>query len=270
MIPPERGMTPPVLAPPKTKIRLAAKIDIKSDRVIKGVRMEGLRIVGKPAELCRRYYQDGIDELILIDTVASLYERNHLTELVSEVAEEVFIPLVVGGGVRTLDDLQKLFRAGADKVAINTHAVRRPELLREATAMFGAQSVVLSVHAKRRAGGRWEAYCENARQPTGLDVIEWVKRAVDLGAGEVLLASIDSDGTMQGMDVELCRAVSERVSVPVIASGGAGSVEHLAACVSSSCVSAVAVGALLHFNRASVADVKRGLLQRGIAVRWDT
>lgn len=249
------------------KIRLVAKIEVKGERVIKGVHMEGLRIVGAPAELCRRYFHAGIDEIVLIDTVASLYERNHLAELVSEVAEEIFIPLVVGGGLRTVQDLQTMFRAGADKVALNTHAIRRPELLREAAAMFGSQSVVLSVQAKRVAAGRWEAYCENARQPTGLDAVEWAARAADLGAGEILLSSIDMDGTMRGMDVELCRAVSEAVPVPVIASGGAGSAGHLAECALGSRVSAVAVGAVVHFQRATVAGLKEELARRGIGVR---
>jgi len=250
------------------KIRLAAKIDIKGGHVIKGVHMEGLRVVGSPAVLCRQYSREGIDEIILIDTVASLYGRNHLAELISEVAREIFIPLVVGGGVRTLEDCRRLFRAGADKIAINTHALARPQLLGEAAAIFGSQSVVLSVHAKRREGW-WEAYCENARQPTGRNVLEWIKDAVRAGAGEVLLSSIDQDGTMQGMDVELCRTASAAVSVPVIASGGVGTAAHAAACAADTRVSAVAVGAAFHFGRETVGTLKRGLLERGIGVRRD-
>jgi len=249
------------------KIRLVAKLEIKGRHVIKGVHMEGLRVVGDPAALCRRYFHDGIDEIVLIDTVASLYERDYLVELISQVADELFIPLVVGGGLRTLEDLRRVFRAGADKVAINTQAVKSPVFLREASAVFGAQSIILSVHAKQRARGGWEAYCENARQPTRLDVVDWVKQATAFGAGEILLSSIDADGTMRGMDRELCRVVSESVAVPVIASGGVGSSEDIVSCVKQSRVSAVAVAAALHFQRESVQTLKGGLRASGIDVR---
>ena len=249
------------------KIRLIAKIDIKGPNVIKGIRMEGLRIVGEPATMSKKYFYSGIDEIILIDSVASLYGRNTLAEMISDVSKEILVPLVVGGGLRSIEDCHKILAAGADKLAINTHAVKFPSFITQAALAFGSQCIVLSVHAKREKDGIWMAYCENGRQPANMDVLTWVKKAVDLGAGEILITSIDNDGTMSGFDVPLYREISSKLNVPIIASGGAGTVKHIIDCVESTRVYAVSLGAMLHFNINTISNIKNDLQNNGIKVR---
>lgn len=256
---------PPFQASETTR-RVIARLDIKAPNLVKGIHLEGLRVMGDPREHALRYYEQGADEILYLDIVASLYERNSLADLVERTASEIFVPLTVGGGVRTVDDVYKLLRAGADKVAINTGAVRNPALISEASRIFGSQCIVLSVEAKRRREGGWEAYTDNGREHTRLDVCEWVKRAVDLGAGEVLVTSIDQEGTKKGFDLELVRALGPAVSVPVIACGGAGTVAHVAE-VAAASADAFAVASLLHYNLETVASLKRGLAERGVAVR---
>lgn len=257
-------------SPPADGIRLPrrviARLDIKGPNLVKGIHLEGLRVIGDPAEHAVRYYREGADELLYIDIVASLYERNNLVEVVSRTASEIFVPLTVGGGVRKVEDFTQLLRAGADKVAINTAAIRRPELIGEASRMFGSQCVVLSIEAKRRPQGGWEAYTDNGRERTGLDVLEWARRAVDLGAGEVLLTSVDAEGTRKGFDLELVRALGPVLPVPVIACGGAGSIEHVADGIDQG-ADAVAVASLLHYKTESIGSLKAGLAARGIVVR---
>jgi imidazole glycerol-phosphate synthase subunit HisF len=248
-------------------IRLIARLDVKGANLIKGIHLEGLRVVGDPNELARRYYEAGADELIYMDVVASLYGRNSLTDIVRHTADEVFVPLTVGGGVRSVDDVELLLRSGADKVAVNTAAVARPELITEIARRFGSQCAVLSVEAKRQAPGRWEAYTDNGREHTGLDVVEWVRRAVQLGAGEVLLTSVDREGTRRGFDVDLVRAVSEAVDVPVIASGGAGTLEHLVEVVRAGAADAVAVADAIHYDRFTFTQMRAALADAGFEVR---
>lgn len=203
-------------------IRLIARLDIKGANLIKGVHLEGLRVIGAPNENAKRYYEQGVDELIYMDCVASLYGRNHLGDIVRAAAENIFVPMTVGGGIRSVDDATQILRAGADKVAVNTAAVANPQLITEIVRRFGSQCMVLSIEAKQVGPERWEAYTDNGRERTGLDVIEWVKRGVAMGAGEVLLTSVDREGTRKGFDIALVRAVTAEVSVPVIASGGMG------------------------------------------------
>ena len=246
--------------------RVIARLDIKAPNLVKGIHLEGLRVIGDPAEHAVWYYQQGADELIYIDIVASLYERNNLTDLVARTASEIFVPLTVGGGVRTVADVQGLLRAGADKVAINTGAVRRPELITEAARSFGSQCVVASIEAKRRPQGGWEAYTDNGREKTGLDVIEWAQRLVDLGAGELLLTSVDMEGTRKGFDLELIAALGPKLPIPVIACGGAGTIDHVAQAVRGG-ADAVAVAALLHYKTETIGSLKAGLAASGIVVR---
>jgi cyclase len=248
--------------------RLIARLDIKAPNLVKGIQLEGLRVMGDPAEHALRYYADGIDELLYVDIVASLYERNNLSDLVAKTASEIFVPLTVGGGIRSVDNIHTLLRAGADKVAVNTGAVRRPELIREAARSFGSQCVVLSIEAKRRPGSddRWEVFTDNGREHTDLDVVEWAERAVELGAGEVLLTSVDREGTRRGLDLALVRALGPRLGVPVIACGGAGSVAHVAEAFGAG-ADAVAVASLLHYKTETVRSLKTGLSARGIEVR---
>lgn len=247
--------------------RIIARLDIKAPNLIKGIRLEGLRKLGDPNEFARRYYEMGIDELLYMDCVASLYERNSLTDVVRYTAQNIFIPFTVGGGLRTLDDIEAVLRAGADKIAINTAALRRPQLISEAARRFGAQCIVLSIEAKRRGNGSgWEAYTDNGREHSGRDVVDWAKQAVALGAGEVLLTSVDREGTRKGMDNELIAAVSNELSVPVIASGGVGSTAHMLAGIQHGS-DAIAVADLLHYQRISLAEVHQELREAGLSIR---
>jgi cyclase len=237
-------------------LRLIARLDIKGPNLIKGVHLEGLRVIGSPNEYAQRYYQQGADELIYMDIVASLYGRNNLSDIVQKAAENIFIPMTVGGGIRSVEDATHLLRSGADKVAVNTAAIANPGLITEIARRFGSQCMVLSIEAKQVAPGRWEAYTDNGRERTGVDVVEWVKRGVSLGAGEVLLTSVDREGTRKGFDVELVRAITGCVSVPVIASGGMGTPEHLLDVVRRGEADAVAMADILHYGRATVGEIR--------------
>jgi cyclase len=248
-------------------IRIISRMDIKGPNLIKGIQLEGLRVIGDPNQYAVKYYEAGVDEIVMMDIVASLYGRNSLTEIIKRAAKDVFVPMTVGGGLRSVDDVREMLRAGADKVAINTAVVKDPSLITAVSNRFGAQCMVLSIEAKRESPGKWQAYTDNGREHTGLDVLEWAKRGVELGAGEILLTSVDREGTRKGFDTELVRAVSRAVPVPVIASGGMGSLEHLVDVVRQGEASAVAVADNLHYNRSTVGDLKRGLTERGITVR---
>lgn len=248
-------------------IRLIPRLDIKGQNVIKGINLEGLRVMGDPHEFARRYYDQGADELLYIDVVASLYGRNSLHDIIQRAARDLFVPLTVTGGIRSVDDVRKILRAGADKIGINTEATKRPELIREVSRMFGAQCMVLSIEAKRVAPGRWEVYTDNGREKTGLDVVEWAQRGVELGAGEILLTSVDREGTREGFDIDLVRAVTSVVSVPVIASGGMGKPEDFQAVVRGGGADAVAMADILHYRRSTIADIRASARSAGIHVR---
>lgn len=250
-----------------TCTRLIARLDVKAPHLIKGINLEGLRKIGDPAEFALRYYEQGIDEIIYMDIVASLYERNSLGELVSRTTQDVFIPITVGGGIRSVEDVEAMMRFGADKVAVNTAAIRRPEMIREIAQIFGSQCMVISIEAKQTANDRWEAYTDNGREKTGLDVLEWAKQAVEMGAGEVLLTSVDREGTRKGFDLELTRAVSDAVSVPVIASGGMGSVSDLEDVICEGHADAVAMADILHYNRMPFEEIRADVLKAGLVVR---
>jgi imidazole glycerol-phosphate synthase subunit HisF len=248
-------------------VRLIARLDVKAPKLIKGVHLEGLRVIGDPNEYARRYYEGGADELLYMDIVASLYERNSLADIVERTTRDVFVPITVGGGVRSVDDARRLLRAGADKVAINTAAVKRPELITEMARTFGSQCMVLSIEAKREAPGRWEAYTDNGREHTGLDAVAWARRGAELGAGEILITSVDKEGTRKGFDLELTRAVSAAVQIPVIASGGMGSPEDLVDVVRDGGADAVAMADILHYGRAHLSEIRAAALAAGLAVR---
>lgn len=248
-------------------LRLIARLDVKAPFLIKGVHLEGLRKLGDPQDFAMRYYQAGIDEIIYIDAVASLYQRNTIVDLVRSTARDIFIPLTVGGGVRSSEDVRALLRAGADKVAINTAVVHNPELIRGVAEKFGSQCMVLSIQAKRGPSGAWEVYCDMGRERTGLDVVEWARRGVELGAGEVLLTSIDNEGTRKGFDIDLVRAVSDSVPVPVIASGGMGSADHLIEVVRAGHADAVAMASVLHYQHLSLPEIRAAVAAAGIPTR---
>ncbi len=247
--------------------RLIARLDIKGPNLIKGVHLEGLRIIGSPQDYASAYYHQGADELIYIDCVASLYGRNSLDDILLNAARNVFIPMTVGGGVRSIEDVTRLLRCGADKVAVNTAAVANPGLITEIARQFGSQCMVLSIEAKRKGVDRWEAFTDNGREETGLDVIEWVKRGVDLGAGEILLTSVDQEGTRKGFDVALVEAVTTKVPVPVIASGGMGTPAHLVDVVHRGGADAVAMADILHFKRSTIPKIRDEVRQAGVHVR---
>lgn len=249
------------------KKRIIARLDVKNDDIIKGIHLEGLRKVGKPNALAKKYYDAGIDEIIFIDAVAAYYDRNSLSEIIYAACKDVFVPITVGGGVRNIEDIKKALNAGADKVAINTQAVKEPDFIQQASKVFGSQCIVLSIEAKKVSDEHWEAYTDNGREPTGLDAVEWAKKGCELGAGEILLTSIDAEGTKKGFDESLNTAVSDAVSIPVIASGGAGEVEHISSLLKHSSVSAVAIASLLHYELSDVEDIKGQLIIHGHKVR---
>ena len=248
-------------------IRLIARLDIKGPTLIKGVHLEGLRVIGDPQEYARRYYEQGADELIYIDVVASLYGRNKLTDIVSRAARDVFVPMTVGGGIRNVEDVTDLLRAGADKIAINTGAVQRPELISDVARRFGSQCMVLSIEAKQTGPGRWEVYTDGGREKSGLDAVEWAKRAAGLGVGEMLVTSIDREGTRKGFDVALTAAISQSVDVPVIASGGYGEIKHLVDVVNEGGADAVAIADAVHYNRTTLGEIRTAARAAGILLR---
>jgi len=229
-------------------IRIIPRLDIKGPNVVKGIHFEGLRVVGRPELFAKRYYEMGADELIYIDCVASLYGRNSLEEIVHRASTNVFLPLTVGGGIKTLEDIRRLLRAGADKVAINTAAIRNPEFIREASNAFGAQCIVISVHAQHRENGYFECLTDNARETTGKDVYQWIKQAEELGAGEILLTGINMEGTGRGYDIELIHKAAEFVNIPVIASGGAGSPEDVLEVIQEGKADAICAASLFHYG----------------------
>jgi cyclase len=248
-------------------LRLIARLDIKGPNLIKGIHLEGLRVIGAPNEHALDYYNQGADELIYMDVVASLYGRNHLGEIIKSAAKDIFIPMTVGGGIRSIEDVKEILRVGADKVAINTAAVANPKLITEVARQFGSQCMVVSIEAKRVGTDHWEVYTDNGRERSGQDVVEWAKLCVSNGAGEVLLTSVDKEGTRKGFDVELVKAVSSIVNVPVIASGGMGTPEDLLSVVVEGGADAVAVADILHYKRAEISDIRAVALQAELGVR---
>lgn len=251
------------------KIRLIARLDVKGSNLVKGIQLEGLRKLGDPNHFAREYYEQGIDELLYIDIVASLYNRNNLSDIVRKTVQEVYVPVCVGGGLRSVEDVRAILTAGADKAAINTAAVKRPELISEVAAAFGSQCMVLSIQAKRSGPGRWEAYYDNGRAHSGYDVVEWAKRGVELGAGEILLTSVDNEGLQRGMDLELIRAVSQAVDVPVICGGGVGCAADAVAGAQAG-ADAIACAAVLHYGKETVSGLKTALRAAGVEVRYES
>lgn len=229
-------------------IRLIPRLDIKGPNLVKGVHLEGLRVLGKPEDFARHYYESGADELCYMDAVASLYGRNSLLEIVERTSKEVFIPLTVGGGLRTVDDIRAVLRAGADKVSVNTAAVRRPELIREASRAFGSSTIVVSIEVMRRPDGFCEAYVDYGRQKTGLNAFDWAKTAAELGAGELVVTSIDREGTGKGFDLDLVRRIAGSVPIPVIAHGGCGGVRHVEEVILAGRADAVSLASVLHYS----------------------
>ncbi len=248
-------------------IRVIARLDIKGPNLIKGIHLEGLRVLGDPHDFAEKYYKEGIDEIVYIDIVASLYGRSKLTEIVKNAAKDVFVPMTVGGGIRTIDDVRDLLRAGADKVAISTAAVENPNLIRDVSRIFGSQCMVLSLEAKKQTDSDWEVYTNSGRERTNINAIDWAKQVEQLGAGEILLTSIDAEGTRKGFDLDLIKSITNVVNIPVIASGGMGKSQDLIDAVNIGGVKAVAMADILHYERDSVLGIKKAMYQNNIPVR---
>lgn len=248
--------------------RIIPCLDVTEGRVVKGTNFINLRDAGDPVELARIYDKAGADELVFLDITASSDNRKTMIDVVRRTAEEVFIPFTVGGGIRTVEDMKLMLRAGADKVSVNTSAIQRPELISEGAEKFGTQCIVVAIDARATGKpGQWEVYIHGGRTPMGLDVVEWAQRAEELGAGEILLTSMDCDGTKAGFDLELTRAVAERVNIPVIASGGVGNLEHIADGLTLGKADAALAASIFHFGEYTIAETKDYLRERGVVVR---
>jgi len=247
--------------------RIIPCFDVKEGRVVKGTKFVNLRDAGDPVELAALYDKEGADEVVFLDITASHEKRDIIIDLVARTAEQVFIPFTVGGGIKSVDDFRRILKAGADKVGINTAAVQNPELITEAADKFGAQCVVVAIDAKRATPRNWEVYIHGGRTPTGLDALKWAETAEKLGAGEILLTSMDADGTKAGYDVELTRAVAELVGIPVIASGGAGTPEHMYQALSAGKAEAALIASMVHYKMNSIREIKEYLDAKGICVR---
>jgi len=229
-------------------IRIIARLDIKGPNLVKGIHLEGLRVLGKPEQFARYYYEAGADEMMYVDIVASLYNRNSLHDIVTKTAKEIFIPLTVAGGIRTIDDIREMLRAGADRVSLNTAAIKRPEIIREASRKFGSSTIVVTIEAIKQQDGSYLAYTDNGREFTGIEVLSWARRVEELGAGEIVITSVDREGTGRGFDIELTRMIAEAVTIPVIAHGGAGSVEDIKSVIKDGGADAVAIASMLHYE----------------------
>ncbi|HET9532884.1 MAG TPA: imidazole glycerol phosphate synthase subunit HisF [Blastocatellia bacterium] len=247
--------------------RIIPCLDVDRGRVVKGIRFVDLIDAGDPVEQARRYDREGADELVFLDITASSDSREIVRDMVRRVADSIFIPFTVGGGIRTVEDMRRMLLAGADKVSINTAAIKEPEIIRRGARSFGSQAVVVAIDARRAGDARWEVYTHGGRTPAGLDAIEWARRAEELGAGEILLTSMDADGTRDGYDIKLTRAVSEAVTIPVIASGGAGRLEHLHDALGEGKASAVLAASIFHFGEFTIGQAKEYLRARGLPVR---
>ena len=247
--------------------RIIPCLDVKDGRVVKGIRFVNLRDAGDPVEVAKKYSEEGADEITFLDITASHENRKTMIDVVERTASEVFVPLTVGGGLRTVEDVRELLLAGADKVTINTAAITDPDFVRRASDRFGSQCIVVAIDARRREGGGWEVFTHGGRNPTGIDAVGWAAKMEDFGAGEILLTSMDRDGTEDGYDLELTRTISETVGIPVIASGGAGRLEHLVEAVEAGRADAVLCASIFHYGKYSINEAKQFLSEKGVLVR---
>ena len=251
----------------KKKIRVIARLDIKSQNVIKSIQFECLRTIGNPSEIAEKYYHDGIDEIIYLDTVANLYNRSKLTKIVYEASKNIHIPLIAGGGLRNLDDIKDVLNAGADKVFINTAAIKNPNFIKEAANIYGSQCIVASIEAKKISQNKWEAYIDNGREKTNVDVISWAKEVENLGAGEIFLTSVDRDGTKLGLEEELINEVSKITNLPLVVSGGFGKLDQIKNFSSNNKIDGIAIGSVLHYNLLKINNIKKELIKNNYLVR---
>jgi len=247
-------------------IRLIPRLDIKGENLIKGIQLEGLRIVGDPSEFAKKYYDLGADEILYMDSVASLYGRNNLSSLIKKTTKDVFIPITVGGGIRSVKDAYDIFISGADKIAVNTAAVKNPQLIFDLVEKFGSQSIVISIEAKKIDNNNWEVFTECGREKTGIKVIDWVKKSVELGAGEILLTSVDREGMLNGYDLDLIKIVSNEIQIPLIASGGMSEAADILTAVTAG-ADAISMASVIHYNKVSLEEIRKVALENNIDVR---
>ena len=247
-------------------MRIIARLDIKNSNLIKSINFEGLKVLGNPNTFAKKYYEEGADELIFMDLVASLYNRNSLHDIIKKASENIFIPFTVGGGIRTIDDALKIFDSGADKIAVNTAAIKNPNLINNLAKRFGSQAIVVSIEAKKQ-NDMWEAYIESGREHTGINVVNWVKKASDLGAGEILITSVDREGTNKGFDTELLKLITNKTNLPVIASGGFGKLNDIKEAIIDSKVDAIAIADAIHYNKFNIKDIRSEALNLNLQVR---
>ncbi len=250
-----------------SNIRLIPRLDIKGEYLIKGIRFEGLRKVGDPFEFAEKYYNDGADEIIYMDTVATLYGRNSLFDMVKKTTKNIFIPITVGGGIKNLSDVEIALRSGAEKVAINTAAIKKRDLINDIAKTFGSQCLVISIEAKKISSNKWEVYIENGRQKTGIDIMDWLKQIENEGAGEILLTSVDNEGTCDGYDIDLIKNVSYFSGIPVIASGGMGTNNHGVQAIKEGNADAIAMANILHYSKSNLQEIRKHFIQQDIKVR---
>lgn len=229
-------------------VRIIPRLDIKGPNLVKGIHLEGLRVLGKPSDFARYYYEQGADELMFMDVVASLYERNSLHDIISETAKSIFIPITVGGGLRSISDIKEVLRVGADKVCLNTAAIKNPQLIKDASRMFGSSTIVVAIEAIKESDGKYLAYTDNGREFTGIDVFEWAQKVAEFGAGEIVITSVDKEGTGQGYDLELISRITNLVSIPVIAHGGAGKQDHVVDALKGGNISSAMISSLFHYH----------------------
>jgi len=248
-----------------SKIRLIARIDIKNEYVIKGVQFEGLRKLGNPNEFAKKYYDQGIDEIVMMDAVASLYDRNNLSEIIDKACKEVFVPITVGGGIRKIADVKSALHSGASKVVINTQAIKNPQFITQAAKIFGRQCIVGSIEAKK-INDSWEAYIDNGRERTGINAIEWAFKLQDLGAGEIMITSVDKEGTKSGLDLSLIQQL-EKLKIPLVVSGGIGNLSHIKAACTSTKFEGLAIGSIIHYGMSDIKSIKKIMKVSGLRVR---
>ena len=249
------------------KKRLIARIDVKNEFAIKGINLEGLRKVGDPNHLALNYYSSGIDEIVFMDAVAAYYDRNSLSHIIQKATNNIFVPITVGGGIRNIQDIQDALNSGADKVAINTGAIQSPDFLRDASRIFGSQAIVASIEAKQVSQNKWVAYTDNGREPTEIDVLDWIKKVEELGAGEIMLTSVDKEGTKSGFDLLLNKVTAETCSIPLIVCGGAGNHYDCIEAIKQEGVDAIAIASILHYDIDSVNNIKTQIYESGVNIR---
>ena len=250
-----------------SNIRLISRLDIKGPNLIKGIHLEGLKKIGNPNEFATKYYNEGIDEILYMDIVASLYGRNNLQSIIRDTVKNIYVPITVGGGIKSIEDVRDILKCGAEKIAINTAATKNPDLIKQISNRFGSQSIVVSIEAKKISDNKWEVYTENGREKTGMDVLEWAQKVDKLNAGEILLTSIDNEGTQKGFDNTLIKTVSNNVSIPVIASGGMGSIEHAKSVIEDAKADAIAMALVLHYSKYSIRKIRSSLIADDVNVR---